>query len=242
MIKYIIIFSYILYYITMTNDHLFTDIYTRFRIKINNDIHNMNDAFRDFEIIEDTEMEVFEIINSIDESKLVMDNIKKKLNTESRYILFLKSLYMDRIFDSYGNNEEEIFRQFQIDVPRMKIYYDGLMISDPLKLEEKLDIYSHNFMEINSKNYTLKVILMALCNQSSFAFPYMIVRNLYEDSTKMNYVFSHKTKMHIDNKKDIPIHLQATFKIKNIYTGDTISKIKIITKLDLYNKYGVMIL
>jgi hypothetical protein len=220
------------------NDDLFIDLYKVCYddmiepcIKWDGDILNI---FEDNESIEEDNINIdnsednFKEVNNYKCNRIRKNYISEN-NMDTQIPLIANKLLHDKLlfFSTYEYiiniikfypNKNRIIRQFKLDCPRTNIRVNGKKINDYDQINKKLS-FLKNIKLYNCKYISnLYWILIIICNQSSFCFPYMIINNLYGDEVNNNYPFSLSSKRDVDidinsNKKSLT--LECDFVIKN---------------------------
>lgn len=188
---------------------LFSDIYFRFGNKLIED--NMND---------------FSVIDVIEGDVIPLKNDK--------VMTFLTEKYLENILDSYKNDVNNIFYQLKIDFPRTCIYVNNKRFFDYDEFRKKISQYDkHKVSRI--RNHKLSTLLMMLCNQSSFAYPYELIYKLYSDSS--HHVVSDGTiiTFELGNKSiSVQLHMKLNIININIEGCNVEDKLNVIIYMDIY--------
>ena len=164
-------------------------------------------------------------------------------------IMFDCEVFLEKNLKSYHYDPNNIWRQFIQDCPRSIITFNGELVN--------IENYEHKFnkkimmnrckINVNDISYELYDILGMICNQSSFAFPYFYLSNLF--NTKYCKILSSASNRYIDIQKSehlMDIVISTTFELRNIRTNTVkyIFNLKMLISFvpekGIYNKYGVM--
>lgn len=204
----------------------FVDIYLRIGDKIYKDSY-------DEKINESPESQDYVIIDSINEDNMDLYN-KREYMLKDKVVTFDSSVFIKKILESYHNKKENILHQFFLDFPRTDIYYNNIKISSSQFFLEK--VYSYRNYEV-TKGIKLDTIIIMLCNQSSYAFSYEIIYDLY--STSKTHVVSKKTCVKINTNDDNQIFMQfhVTYNIIDIEcdsNDNIIDSINMVSYLDIH--------
>lgn len=141
----------------------------------------------------------------------------------------------NEILVSYSNNKnikyitkdakENIMNQVGLDFPRMKLYLQYKECTDInvfLAWIEKYKKYAHPIME------NLYNLILMLCTQASFFYPYNTIHGIYTMSNSDFYVLPSSdfpTVNIVDNGKTIDIVFRKTFSYTNINSNEVVTKI-----------------
>jgi len=211
-------------------------------------------------IIDNSTNDDYDFIPDISESGLLNDNIT--INTDNNMIMFKISLYLQKIMESYQYMHKNIIQQYFVDAPRTELYYNYDQVTDINEYINKLLKFRSYDTTINNNKYPLVDIIIMLCNQSSYAFPFLLMNKIYNNGTQ--YVFSGPTKINIvdeentntngvitKNKtnKHLEILMNVNFHIKDISNNTNVNSISVDiilnTKLnknnvEIFNKFGMI--
>ena len=126
--------------------------------------------------------------------------------------------YMDNV------TKDKILEQIDIDFPRMELYYNNKKCETLYHFKssiEKFNQYVHN------KLYTLYYLIIMLCTQASFYYPFSVIYNIYSLPETDIYILSSDDFPYVnvvDNGTNIVIVFRKIFKYFNIGTERTITK------------------
>lgn len=174
----------------------------------------------------------------------IYDNLDNYNNT----IIFNIDVFLDQILKSYKYDKNKIWDQFMLDLPRTNISVNSTHIVSLNQFKSLLDQYSKLTTIVSSHNYDCLTMLTMLCNQSSYALPYIYLYQLYNDGNCMlsclpsnrNVVF------HLDEKIKY-VSLEADFAVKDISSNIVLRTINVLMKIDLFindqlfNNHGTFI-
>jgi hypothetical protein len=164
----------------------------------------------------------------INKKKILESNFCCCVHFEMERIIkeILNSYLVDKSLDHMDNDaKNRILEQFDIDFPRMILCYDSIRcnsISEFKTKIEKFDKFGHIV------TYTLYYLIVMLCTQASFYYPFSILHNIYtlhdigihilpdEDYPFVNI---------IDNKTHLNIIFKKVMKYFDINTQKIITKI-----------------
>jgi hypothetical protein len=192
-------------------------------------------------IIEDD----IDINNDISNSYCMVDYIEEdKLNTYNNTnihsfnnlnVVFNVNIYIEEILKSYNYNNDKIWDQFVLDLPRTNVYVNKDQIISVEQFKQLLNVYLHNEYQLTN--------LALICNQSSYAFPYIYLYNLHKNiidnpdnpciltclNSSRNIVFN------MNNPTNKKVTLEADFAIKVLENQSVFKKINILLTLYLNN-------
>lgn len=199
------------------------------------DIYNKlyNDISQDIQFITSLPLnDDYEIINSSDinnEDDMIINNNEN--NTKNKIIMFDISHYLGKIEKSL-NTENKRIEQFNLDFHRSEMYLNGKYIRGK---DYFINYIKKNFNQIsNFNNMLMYDIIIMICNQASFVFPFILMNNIYSNQNKGIYVTSNNIQYFIKNTKNsLIIELVGIFNIKNVNIDKIIGSVKVITKLDI---------
>lgn len=209
----------------------FGDIYNRLYYQISQDITNSSIINDDYEIVTSNEVEEaeFSLISSMNENDL-SKKIEHVINDQLATFNIFQ--YLDKIGETFKHDPVNMENQFTMDFGRSELYLEGKYVRNKNYF---MNYIKKNFDNIcNYKNMKMYNILLMLCNQASFGFPFVIMNSIYSNYNKGLYVLSNNIKYMITTKKkELYIELKGTFNIKNINTNKLKGIINVTTKLDL---------
>jgi len=212
----------------------FGDIYNKLYDKISQDIEYINNMIDDdYEIITTDEVDESELnlINSMNDNDLLSSKIDHIIS--DKLATFNISQYLDKIGETFNYIPENILNQFILDFGRSELYLEGKYIRNKNYFINYINKHFNNLC--NYKNMKMSDMILMLCNQASFGFPFTLMNKIYSDYNKGLYVLSNTIKYMIttNKNKELCIELKATFNIKNINTNKLKGIINVNTKLDL---------
>lgn len=208
----------------------FGDIYNKLYNDISQDIQfitslSLND---DYEIISSSD------ISTEDEFIIITDS-DNDTNTKNKIHMFDISQYLNKIEKSL-NTENKRMDQFNLDFNRSEMYLNGKYIRGK---DYFINYIKKNFNQIsNFNNMFMYDIMIMICNQASFVFPFILMNNIYSNQNKGIYVTSNNIQYFIKNTKDnLIIELVGIFNIKNVNIDKIVGSVKVTTKFDIdYDK------
>lgn len=218
----------------MLTDNLFKDIYAELAEELQD--HNKNYNEYNKNMMNDSLLADYEIVmNEADKDKdweiLASPNLNIITDFGKRIIFFNTESFISKILISYKNNTKNVLEQFNKDLPRGEVYLNNKRLYDydeSLELFKKYNLYKYD-------NIALDSLLIMLCCQSSFAFPYLLMLKLYNDYEKNYYVVSNKTKVCIfDKGNNITVQLYGIFNLKSVIDDKILKKITTVTQIDVY--------
>lgn len=151
----------------MDDEILFSDIYTRLYDKLLNDILTEPDKK------EETHLHKIEFFN-----------MPKHTDLSSSSILIETDSYLMDILESYQFEEKRILNQFNLDLPRCTVLVDSEHITSYEQFSSLLKWTKNIMFEFNKWKSNLFTVLLLLCNQSSYCFPYVFLHNNFADIDK----------------------------------------------------------
>lgn len=157
------------------------------------------------------------------------NDIKNSYIFNDRAVTFNTNIYIKNILGSYHYEKDKILKQFGYDCPRSTIKINNKKINGLNDMINNLD--SVKDIKINDNCIkTLDILIIMLCNQSSFAFTYCLLQKLYGKNDNSLIISSHKTKKMVNvniTKDEISIILTSDFALINTKNDE-----KIINKFD----------
>ena len=119
-----------------------------------------------------------------------------------------------------------------MDLPRTPLYIGDECIMDTKTYKDRLGRIEESYTTIKDKHnkyhmYSVYGLITMLCNQSSFAFPYILLNEIYGDNKRMLVSMSENRSIHISFDDCVSIILNATFGIRNIDTDVIEKKVKV---------------
>jgi hypothetical protein len=135
----------------------------------------------DIDLIED-----YILVGCLEEDK-IDDYLKyRHFNyREDSVILFNIPIYLRENLKSYRFDPSEIWEQFEKDCPRSTIYVNDKQIFSRTDLIENLSMVQPYTVRFKQYVLNLMTIIAMLCNQSSYAFPYIFlskVQNMFDSN------------------------------------------------------------
>lgn len=240
------------------NNIQFSDVYNKYYADIRNlDSVSFDTLIQDYTIIDINDHSCLDTIKDLD--YVSIDHINESHldgyngQTCDSNIFFNTTTYLTKILDSYSYNTECILKQFNLDFPRSNIYFNDVHMNN-------IDTFKHHlaFLKIYSYNvFDLFILILMLCNQSSYAFPYMFLHKQFGniDYNEHNNPSSLIIITSLSSSRSINIHhchdmilmsLDADFSIKDIINDTNINTIHINIQLEInlqrnhFSKYGIL--
>lgn len=133
-------------------------------------------------------------------------------------------LFSYSVNNSYTNTKINIDNQIMMDFPRMKFNYNSKKCNSLYEFKTRLfkfRKYSHEIM------LTLDNLIIMLCTQALFFYPFNVIHNIYTLPESNIYVMpidDHPNINIIDNNTTVTIVIKKIFGYKNIDTDDIITK------------------
>jgi hypothetical protein len=215
----------------MNKDDLFVDLYNHLRDKITDKFMHTFD--QDFEIIkvDKTQTSDYLEMSYIDENNLTASKCVKYKAVKDYVVLFDAATYLDNILKSYKHSSENIWEQFDKDLPRTDIYINQTKIEKRDQFLKLLD----KFNKIDYNNHGLITLCALLCNQSSYALPYILMTKVHAGDMTDTLIsnIADDRNIHIEIGDVVKFKFNANFGIKNIKTGDIKEVVKINLELSL---------
>ena len=110
-------------------------------------------------------------------------------------------------------------------------------VKDPNEFINKITVYHNKF---NNENKIYSSLFIMLCSQSSFAYPFEVLSNIYNDSNKNLYVTYPNKKCYINvvtSSNSINYEINTELQLLNIADITPIYKIKVCLEIDFnFNK------
>ena len=162
--------------------------------------------------------------------------VKSLYDTDREFtMLFDIKDYLLPIWDSYDKNPLKVWKQFCRDFPRMDFVFDGETITDPHHFFKK--IAKCRFKEnIIFDNVMTNLLMIMLCNQSSFGFPYELLTEIYGDEDNDQYVIyrhDRNTVKFTTITSGVQYTLNTTFHISNTVSQQTLYRINVSLSLNI---------
>jgi hypothetical protein len=176
-------------------------------------------------------------ITYIDETDMKYNKLSKHYVNKLNSITFNNITYLDEIIKSYSSISS-IYNQFGLDCNRTHIEVNNNIITNIEEFTEHvgwLDKYKINFGKI--RDLFEYILLMTL--QSSYAFPYVLLHNIYctdDNNLILSSTSSNRNIYITTNTEYINILIECDLEIKNYITGKTIKKINVTIYLKLKDK------
>jgi len=195
----------------------FIDVYTRIINEIQEDIPE------------------FTMINSVKEDKVPVD----LMSSTSGVFLFAYDPYVSEILASY-KTINDVWQQLEIDFPRTSVRLNNNYVTLDEFLHE-MKQFKRIGVKINGEQYDLEFVTSMLCNQSSYALPFIITHSLFATDRVGVCNTSANREIRI-NTYYRTAELEAEFAVVEYDTGCVRENINIIVCLDLSGKsrYGVV--
>jgi hypothetical protein len=218
----------------MNNNDLFVDIYNHLCDKLASDkfIHTFNTPI---EVVKHTNKECDYLeLSCIDENNLSTSLCSKYKTVKDYVVLFDATNYLENILKSYKYNTEEIWSQFDKDLPRTDVYINKTRINTRSEFTEHLNKIKHIEHKFNNYKFNLLTLCALLCNQSSYALPYILMSKVHASTHDMmisNIPDDRNIKITLDDS--LKFKFEASFGVKCIPSGELVNIIKINLELGL---------
>ena len=167
------------------NNADFVDVYNRVYDEILGYINNKSIDIEgiEFNIVTfDDEIDLIEdyvLIGCLEEDKIDEYLKYRQFNyRQNSVILFNIPIYLEKNLKSYNFDTFEIWEQFGRDCPRTNIYVNGNKIHNKIDLTTNLSTIQPHTIKYKQYTLNLMTIIAMLCNQSSYAFPYIFLTKL----------------------------------------------------------------
>lgn len=182
------------------------------------------------------------------QKKEVVDYILSH-NYNFKIVLSVKTV-VDELLESYREKYEtdtcnslikNIMSQIKIDFPRMDVYYNNVKLDDLNIFLSKIGKFK-TCETLTTKS--LYYLLIMLCTQASFYYPYKLLSDLYtRHENNMCILSSNDTPLInlIEKNENISIVLKKIVKYKNIDKNVLITNIHTFTTFNItlkYDQYG----
>ncbi len=196
----------------------------------------------------------FVMVDYVEEDKI--DEFLKYKNynhREDSLISFNVPIFMNNNLQSYKNDSFNIWNQFDLDCPRSPIYVNNKKINSDTELRIELKNFQKYFVKSECNMFNLVTIIAMLCNQSSYAFPYIFF-NKVENNTNSNVVATNCTdnrSINIETHDNgIKIWIKTDVLFRNVKKNiiDAKANIKLLIEApnvhtdelyNVFNKYGL---
>jgi len=243
-------------YDNLTNVKIDENILNDFVIVKNKDVENKNGENKDV----DSELKNSDKIKYINEQRLEYYVKKYKLGYNldkddlTNKLLFNLKVYLFKIVESYDRSKRKIYEQYKLDFPRGQIFYNNMEIKKPKELLNKLEKYRKNKIKTNKKYFSVSTLVIMLCNQSSYAFPYTLMHHIYSNYEKSIFIQSMPTNRYVKIKEEsekekeketeenkfLSLELSVDFGIKNLDDDNIVSMINVLVKFKLNSDRGIL--
>ncbi len=219
-------------------DDLFIDIYNHLHDKLelasSKFIHTFD---RDFEVVKYDKNEACDYLelSHIDENNLSLSKCVKYKTVRDYVVLFDSTTYLQNILKSYKYNKDNIWDQFDKDLPRTDIYIDNSRIYDRDKFISCLGKLKSIEYKFDGHTLDLLTVCALLCNQSSYALPYILMTKVHAGNMQ-NVMISNipeDRNIKIELNDAIKFKFDATFGIKHIASSEMKGIIKINLELNI---------
>ena len=223
----------------------FEDIYNKLYNELNNNIieKDLNKIIEEYQVVDIDDVDNiyldsdYVIINYVEEDKLDdhIETLGYNIVRDS-ILAFNTQIYLKEILKSYHYKAEEIWYQFDLDCSRCKLYLDDDVITNSSDLKLKLDQFKNNIITIDNTNFNILTIIAMLCNQSSYAFPYVLCHKILSDIKKNIFISNLSSNRYVKIKikeSSIDISIEADFGLRDIEKNKVISKINIILLISM---------
>ena len=203
---------------------------------MNDVLEDYNYDYNDEYIIIDS-YDLYNFIYKVDISGTMEEKSLKKNNypdDNDTYISYFDlENYINDVKKAY-KSDECIFKQYKTDFKRQYTKLNGIVVEDidelisKLKNELHINEYQQSIFNISFYN----VIILLSC-QSSFALPYIILKNVYKLNDEDNILVSgsrNKISTNIDitiEKENLSLKLNSILNIKNVQKNTNTHKIEI---------------
>ncbi len=185
---------------------------------------------QNYQIVHGMDDDDFEIIDYLDDYTVNSYSVKPAQYVGSGKLFFNTEIYMFEIFKSYSFKCSRILRQFTLDLPRSHIMLNNKNIRSVGSFKNILKQYQKSSIKINRYNISIPHVLTMLCNQSSYALPYMVLQKIYQDEKNDIFVLNSYRRRVINlvvNKDNINYNIDAEFVIKNVKEDSILNTIRI---------------
>lgn len=217
----------------------FEHVYDKVVDQLKKDMYycDVDELLDDYEIIVSNNVifdEEFININVLSESQLINSTISE---IKDNIIIFDSAEYTKKILKSYRSDQDIIKCQFDVDFIRSELIINNSKIKKISKAIKIFDNYAKYEFKLKDQKLKLNEILIMLCTQASFAFPFLLMHKIFTNPKKGIYVTSNDNKYIIKNDNNsININFKATFNLKNTLKNKIIKKINIDTNIDFVYK------
>ncbi|AYV78906.1 MAG: hypothetical protein Edafosvirus47_2 [Edafosvirus sp.] len=174
----------------------------------------------------------------------------KNIDLENKFVFFDTYDYILKNLESYHFNWNDVWKQFMLDFPRLKICINDVKIDDHYSFVRQVMKYN-NFKYNTNIDFWLIAILLG--TQSSYYLPFVYMKKIYEDIDNDIMLTDSKCDKIINFEFGdiVSITFKATFKLINIKIGNITSYINTNmilmtylenkTKLQMLNKSSLLL-
>lgn len=170
----------------------------------------------------------------------IRNDHEKKSSIIKKYDVVIRTFNTEHYFNdlllSYNNDEDEIWRQFDLDCGRTDIILNNQKCKTQDEFIESIDnLKKYKMDDYYYRNINMTGMLGLLCNQSSYALSYNECHHLFADPDNNIYVFNMSSNRFIkisikDNK--INVQISANYKLMDINNVITLGIIETCITLD----------
>ena len=229
----------------------FIDIFYRIGYDLNTNLLNNKMVLELDKLQENISETDYCMVEYVEEDKMVLKKYDIDNNVNNNFIntvIFNINIYIDEILKSYKYNPKNIWDQFNVDMPRVNIYINNEKITSKDYFCKLLNDYKNRYICKNCIKFDQLAILAMICNQSSYAFPYIYLYGLLNDELNNLCCLNTNRNIRFNLKSTYKyITLEADFAIKQIDNSDFILKNTIKMKLtininnneNLFDNYGL---
>jgi hypothetical protein len=228
-----------------SSENIYDKLFDQFKNNIYSD--DIIEILKDYEIIIDSKIDEDEFVNI----SIVNENGISNFNydIDNNLIIFELNHYINKIINSYNSNVDNINQQFNKDFIRSTLFINGIKIPYINNVLSELNNISKFKVNIGDINFNADILILMLCTQASFAFPFMIMNKIFSNFENNEYILSKAVKYNINKEKDnIYLKLDAIFDLKNIDKNIILKEIKVSTCIDFvkennsykFSDYGII--
>lgn len=163
----------------------------------------------------------YNIIDYVDECDNIIDLDRNKTNGS---IFYNSKSYIDKIYESFDNLEENIWRQVSCDISRTDVFYNNTRISTVEQLQ----------------SITTNLIVAMLTTQAAFYLPFYLLHNLFGDIDNNIYVMNDPMNRSVKITDD-NITLECMFKLVDVTSNININYINIKLLYDLHDNNNIIL-
>lgn len=195
--------------------------------------------FNEIHIKENFLNESFLIVDHIEEDKMEQFIKCKKYNHKENSVLsFNVPIYLQENLKSYNYDSYNVWDQFEKDCPRTSIYVNDQLIHNEDMLRHALVKIQPYIIYTNGKMYNMVTIIAMICNQSSYAFPYIFLNqvqhNVNSDIVAVDCSDNRSIRINV-NDNNLKIWIDTDVNFRSMTTNELTMKTHITLLIESLN-------